>query len=258
MGQGGGWGGSKEHGSEGVRPPRTQASPKSRKIMLMKTNGAHKGSLSPASRVLLWGFEFVPLTGGLGGQLQNSPSAAPHGQEPRTAPAESRGGEQSPESRGWVRRANRSPPGSPLWAMLSEPRWKSLELLIINSCMRERTHTQMYTQTPPCPPQISPAPGTGTEALTHTHVLHRRVGVSAAPRGDAWAAASRGRGPGSSQLAFAFFPRRKSRGRHSPLSSEPRGLGVVGSPQFPAAETRQRPCKGELKQSCRSCLSGRR
>lgn len=42
--------GAEERGSEGVRPPpRTRASPKSRKIMLMKTNGAHKGSLSPAS-----------------------------------------------------------------------------------------------------------------------------------------------------------------------------------------------------------------
>lgn len=49
---GAGWGLGRERRSAAVKecgPPRTRASPKSRKIMLMKTNGAHKGSLSPAS-----------------------------------------------------------------------------------------------------------------------------------------------------------------------------------------------------------------
>lgn len=225
--------------------------------MLMKTNGAHKGSLSPPSGVLLGGVEFVPLTGGLGGQLQNSPSTAPHGREPRASPPGSRGGEQSPGSRGWVRRAERSPPGSPLWATLSEPRWKSLELLIINSCMRERTHTQMYRQTPPCPPEVSPLPGPGTAALPHTHVLHRRLGVPAAPRGEPWAGASRGRGPAPPGPPSP--PSRRTAGEGVPLCPRLRGVWGGGVyPEFPATQTRQRPRKRELKRSCGSCPSGRR
>lgn len=225
--------------------------------MLMKTNGAHKGSLSPASRVLLWGFEFVPLTGGLGGQLQNSPSAAPHGREPRTAPAESRGGEQSPESRGWVRRANRSPPGSPLWAMLSEPRWKSLELLIINSCMRERTHTQMYTQTPPAPLKYPQRPGRA-QRRSHTHMCCTDgSGCPQHPVG------TRGREPrvnaGPAPLSSPSPPFRGTAGEGARLFPQRRGVwGRWCPPQFPATETRQRRCKRELKQSCRPCPSGRR
>lgn len=204
--------------------------------MLMKTNGAHKGSLSPASRVLLWGFEFVPLTGGLGGQLQNSPSTALHGREPLTAPAESRRGEQGPESRGWVRRANRSPPGSPLWAMLSEPRWKSLELLIINSCMRERTHTQMYTHRhPPAPLKYPQRPGRA-QRRSRTHMCctdgsgcpQHPVGTRGRePRVDA--------GPALRSSPSPPFPRH-GWGRRSLLSSAPRGLGGVGVP--PVSSTR--------------------
>lgn len=145
-------------------PPSTRASPKSRKIMLMKTNGSHKGSLSPASGVLRRGCLFCPSHERVWGRPCNGPSAAPRRPESRTAWLTAGDGGSGPERRVRDRRANQSPPGSPLWAMLAEPRWKSLELLIINSCMRERTHTQMYTQNPPAP-QISPALGTGAEAL---------------------------------------------------------------------------------------------
>lgn len=109
-------------------------------------------------------FVFVPLTSGFGGRPCNGPSAAPRRPEPLTARLSAGDRGSGPERRVRDRRANQSPPGSPLWAMLAKPRWKSLELLIINSCMRERAHTQMYTQNPPAP-QISPALGMGAEAL---------------------------------------------------------------------------------------------
>lgn len=114
--------------------------------------------------------------------------------------------------------------------MFPEPRWKSLELLIINSCMcmRERAHTQMDARTPPSPPQISPLPGTGAEALPPTHVLHSRHGVPAAPR---W-------GPVG---ALPHLPLHGSSGKGTRLyfSSTPSWGGR--SPQFfPRRETRER------------------
>lgn len=147
-------------------------------------------------------FVFVPLTSGFGGRPCNGPSAAPRRPEPLTARLSAGDRGSGPERRVRDRRANQSPPGSPLWAMLAKPRWKSLELLIINSCMRERAHTQMYTQNPPAP-QISPALGMGAEALPppppfpsplSPRVPHSRAGCPK-HRGDAWAAVPRGRAP---------------------------------------------------------------
>lgn len=116
--------------------------------------------------------------------------------------------------------------------MLPEPRWKSLELLIINSCMRERAHTQMDARTPPSPPQISPLPGTGAEALppTHPHVLHRRPGVPAASRG----------GPGRLG-ALSRLPLLGSSGKGIRLySSSTPSCGGRCPPFFPTRETRER------------------
>jgi len=50
-----------------------------------------------------------------------------------------------------------------------------------------------------------------------------RVGVPAAPRGDPWAAAPRGRGPGAAQLPFASTP--------APFRP-PGFLGMVARPAF--------------------------
>lgn len=190
---------------------------------------------------------FVPLTGGLGGRLRNSPSAAPRRREPRKAPAESRRGEQSPESRGWVRRARRSPPGSPLWAMLSEPRWKSLELLIINSCMRERTHTHRCTHRHPRRPPNTPSARDGHRgSRSHTHMCY--TGGSGCPPPPVGTGGRQSRVDGGPHSPPSPPALRQRWGRCSLFSPAPRvlGWGCV-SPPFPATETRQRPCKRELK-----------
>lgn len=179
---------------------------------------------------------FVPLTGGLGGRLRNSPSAAPRRREPRKAPAESQRGEQSPESRGWVRRARRSPPGSPLWAMLSEPRWKSLELLIINSCMRERTHThtQMYTQTPPPAPKYPQRPGRAQRlSLTHTHTHMCYTGGSGCPPSPVGTGGRQSRVDGGPHSPPSPPAPRQRWGRRSPFSPASRVLGWGCPPPFP-------------------------
>lgn len=191
---------------------------------------------------------FVPLTGGLGGRLRNSPSAAPRRREPRKAPAESRRGEQSPESRGWVRRARRSPPGSPLWAMLSEPRWKSLELLIINSCMRERTHTHRCTHRHPRrPPNIPSARDghRGSHSYTHTHVLHK---AGRGARRPPWGRVGGSPAWTGARTARLRLPLLGSAGEGVRLFLQRPGFWGGGvPPPFPATETRQRPCKRELK-----------
>lgn len=176
---------------------------------------------------------FVPLTGGFEGRLRNSPSGSLCRREPRKVPAESRGGEQSPESRGWVRKVNRSPPGSPLWAMLPEPRWKSLELLIINSCMRERTHTDVHRRTRTEPsPNLPSAQDGRRSALSHTHVLHRQVGCSQLPVETVGGSPEGAR----AQLAFAS---RSSAALGKALVSSFSGPGFGGgcASPFPATET---------------------
>lgn len=114
--------------------------------------------------------------------------------------------------------------------MLPEPRWKSLELLIINSCMRERAHTQMDARTPPSPPQISPLPGTGAEALPPTHMCC--TGGPGCPQPP---------GGGGAVGALSRLPLLGSSGKGIRLSSSSTpSCGGRCPPFFPTRETRER------------------
>lgn len=136
--------------------------------------------------------------------------------------------------------------------MLPEPRWKSLELLIINSCMRERAQTQMDARTPPSPPQISPLPGTGAEALPPTHMCCTGGPGCPQPPGEGgpWEPSLASRSSAAPGKAFAF------------LLPAPQAAGG-GVPPFslqekPVSEGASRALARELQASGSRCPPGMR